>query len=122
VLLTRSRLASEFAIRGQEAIVEMFGPLESLRTAVAILQHGNGSVKTRLCDASAHFWVAMENPDAWPAHLLARANRIVDRILEGSSPGNPLKRMDERTARLVAREIIALAADMGAAQSGELVS
>lgn len=69
-------------------------------------------MKQRLAAACDEFWAAMENPDEWPTDLMEQASRIVDKILESSAVGNPVKNMDERTARRVAISIAKIASEL----------
>lgn len=90
----------------------MVAQISHINDAAMILVRRKGTVKQRLAAACDPLWMAMENPEEWPTDLLDHVNWIVDKILESSAIGNPVKNMDERTARKVAIAITRLAAEL----------
>ncbi|NUQ63639.1 MAG: hypothetical protein HUU20_14275 [Pirellulales bacterium] len=90
----------------------MVAQIHHINDAALILMRHQGTMKQRLAAACDELWAAMENPEEWPTDLMEHASRIVDKILESSAIGNPVKNMDERTARRVAVAITRLAAEL----------
>lgn len=90
----------------------MVAQISHINDAAIILVRHKGTVKQRLAAACDPLWLAMENPEEWPTDLLDHVNWIVDKILQSSAIGNPVKNMDERTARKVAVAITKLAAEL----------
>ncbi len=92
--------------------IEMVAQISHINDAAVILARHEGTARQRLAAACDELWMSMENPDEWPTDLLDHANWIIDKILESSAIGNPVKNMDERTARKVAKVITKLAAEL----------
>ncbi len=90
----------------------MVAQIWHINRAAWILSSHEGTMKQRLAAACEDFWAAMENPDEWPTDLMEQASRVVDKILESSTVGGPVKNMDERTARRVARAIARMAREL----------
>lgn len=90
----------------------MVAHITHINEVVAILSRREGTTKQRLAKACDRLWAAMEDPDEWPTDLMERVNLIVDKILESSSIGCPVRNMDEATARRVTTAIIKVAAEL----------
>src|SRR5947209_7410263 len=92
----------------------MLDGLDHVWKSAQILAGRDAMLKARLKEAAGEFFVSRVQPDEWPKDLLERARR-----LSGKLQG--IDGMDDATARQVAEELLALAADVNAAfQRGSL--
>ena len=93
--------------------------LDHLRVAAKLLADEKLPFRERFKRAADEFWAAMFDPAQWPAHLLPRANRIVDAILAEGPIRETLATMDDATARAIADEIARLACEVQQERPGE---
>lgn len=84
-----------------------------VRNAAKILCQDEQPFIQRYLEALDEFWVAVDEPSDWPAHLLDQATEIVDQTLpQRLSRRLRSEPIDKATAREVAKKIFALALEL----------
>ncbi len=86
----------------------MLDGLDHVWKAAQILAGRDAMLKDRLREASAEFFVSLMQPDEWPNDLLGKAQNLSTKL-------KSIDGMDNRAARQIAEELLALAADVYAA-------